>query len=266
MERAIAVPGGPAGEIEAGLHFPHRAPEPRAPALPLSRQTPGGTSRRSPVTPQPPETPAAGDDPAAGWVRRIQAGVDVERNFEQLYNYFHPRLFAFFHRQRLPPEECEELAQDALFSAFHKIATFEHRSRFSTWLGEIARNQYLNELRRRTSAKRDGVELPIAESLTSQDERTGVVLAATDPNPYEEAERKEQHAALREALVSLPPKMRRCAELRFLHNLKYREIATLMLLNLDTVKAHLGHAKQVLHEKLGPGAGRFTRLGREDEP
>jgi RNA polymerase sigma-70 factor (ECF subfamily) len=266
MERAIADLGGPAGESEGRLHSLHCVPKPSAPFLPLSRQTAGRPSRRSPVTLQPHGTPAA-DDPVAGWVRQIQDGVDVERNFELLYKRFYPPLFASFRRQRLPPEECEELAQDALFNAFNKIATFEHRSRFSTWLWEIVRNLYLNDRRRRTTAKRDGVELPLAESLTSEDESAGgVVLEATEPSPYEEAERKEQLTALRDALSSLPPKMQRCAVLRFQDNLKYREIATLMRLNIDTVKAHLGHARQVLHEKLGPQAGRFTRPGREDEP
>lgn len=263
MKRAVVDSGGPASEVKAGLDFPHRAPKLSAqPALP----------RRAPMTSRPPEPPA--DDPVAGWVKQIQDGVDVERNFERLYKHFHPRLFAFLHRQGLAHEECEELTQDALFKAFEKITTFEHRSSFSTWLREIGRNLCLNDWRRRTTAKRHGIEVPLAESLPSEDETLeGVVLEATEPSVHEEMERKEQTAALHEALSSLPPKMRRCAILRYQHNLKYREIADLIHLNLDTVKAHLGHARQALREKLGPDAGRLfpirkiiTRPGREDEP
>ncbi len=266
MERAIAAPGGPTRERQAGLHFPHRAATLRAPLSPPARQTPGGPFRRSPVMERPPATPA-GDGPVATWVKQIQAGVDVERNFERLYRIFHPRLFTHFRRERLSPEECEDLAQEALFIAFRKIETFEHRSRFSTWLWEIARNLRLNDVRRSETAKRDGIEIPLAESLSATAEGPqGVVLAAKEPGPDEEVERKEQAAALRKALGSLPPKMRRCAVLRYQHNLKYREIAAIMRLNIDTVKAHLGHARQLLHEKLGPGAGRFIRPGREDEP
>lgn len=259
--------GGPAGEIGTGLDSPHRAPKLRAHPLPFPCQPAGRPLRSSPVNLQPPEPSEAADDPVAGWVKQIQAGVDVERNFERLYKHFHPRLFASFRRQRLSPEQCEELTQDALFQAFHKIATFEHRSSFSTWLWEIVRNLYLNDWRRRTTAKREGIEMPLAESLTSQDDGvSGVVLAATEPSPYEDAERKEQVIILRDALTSLPPKMQRCAVLRYQENLKYREIATLMSLNIDTVKAHLGQARLVLRERLGPGAGRFIRPGREDEP
>jgi RNA polymerase sigma-70 factor (ECF subfamily) len=209
-----------------------------------------------PPEPEPRE-PREASDPVADWVAQIQAGVDVERNFERLYERFHPRLFVFFFRKGLARERCEELAQDALFNAFDKIATFEHRSRFSTWLLGIVHHLYLNERRLMGAAKRDGVELPLEDSPVtgSEEGRTaGVVLKAAEPDPYEEAERKEQVAALRKALQSLPPKMRRCAILRFQHDLKYREIATVMRLNIDTVKAHLGQARQLLRQRLGPGA------------
>jgi RNA polymerase sigma-70 factor (ECF subfamily) len=201
-----------------------------------------------------------------GWVRQIQAGVDVERNFERLYKRFYRPLFTFFHNQRLTHEECEELTQETFLKVFEKIAAFEHRSSFSTWLWEIARNLFFNNRRRRKTAKREGIELPLAESIPPEEDAGGVVLEATEPSAQDEMERKEQAAALWKALSSLPPKMQRCAILRFQDNLKYREIAVLMRLNLDTVKAHLGHARRTLQEKLGPEAGRFTRLGREDEP
>ncbi|MBW8875868.1 MAG: sigma-70 family RNA polymerase sigma factor [Acidobacteria bacterium] len=212
------------------------------------------------MTFQPREPEPAADDPVAAWVAQIQAGVDVERNFERLYERFHPRLFAFFRRHGLAPERCEELAQDALFNAFDKIASFEHRSRFSTWLWGIAGHLYVNEQRRMGAAKRDGVELPLEESQPADTERRrpgGVVLKAAGPSPYEEVEKKEQLATLREALISLPPKMQRCAILRFHQGLKYREIAEVMRLSLDTVKAHLGQARQVLQQRLGPQAGTF---------
>jgi RNA polymerase sigma-70 factor (ECF subfamily) len=199
-------------------------------------------------------------------VEQIQAGIEVERNFEQLYKHFHPRLFAYLFRRNLTPERCEELTQDALFNAFNKISTFERRSRFSTWLYEIVHHLYINERRRLGTAKRDGYELPLEESPTPEIEDgrpAGVVLMATTPSPYEDAERTEQLATLREALDSLPPKMRRCALLRFQQDLKYREIAEVMKIQIDTVKAHIGQAKQLLQKRLGRGARALSRLGED---
>lgn len=267
MTETAADPGRPTlSRRVGGLNSLHRVPKPRALFRSFSHPVARGPSGRSPVTLRPHE-PRETDDPVADWVAQIQAGVDVEPNFERLYKQFHPRLFAFFFRNGLARERCEELAQDALFNAFDKIATFEHRSRFSTWLWSIVHHLYLNERRLMGAAKRDGVELPLEESPApggGEDRGSGVVLKATEPDPYEEAQRKEQVAALRKALQSLPPKMQRCAILRFQHDLKYREIATVMRLNIDTVKAHLGQARQLLRQRLGPGAGALIR--HEDEP
>lgn len=253
---------------EGRLNSLHRVPKPRALFRSLSCPAARGPSGRSPVTLRPSEPePCEAGDPVADWVAQIQAGLDVQHNFERLYERFHPRLFAFFFRRGLARERCEELAQDALFNAFDKIATFEHRSRFSTWLWGIVHHLYLNERRLMGAAKRDGVELPIEDSPApgGEEGRTaGVVLKASEPDPYQEAERKEQTAVLRKALQSLPPKMQRCAILRFQHDLKYREIATVMRLNIDTVKAHLGQARQLLRQRLGPAAGALIRS--EDEP
>jgi DNA-directed RNA polymerase specialized sigma24 family protein len=45
--------------------------------------------------------------------------------------------------------------------------------------------------------------------------------------------------------------MRRCLALRVEQDLKYREIASVMRLSIDTVKAHLFQARQRLKETLG---------------
>jgi DNA-directed RNA polymerase specialized sigma24 family protein len=49
--------------------------------------------------------------------------------------------------------------------------------------------------------------------------------------------------------------MRRCTELRVLYDLSYSEIAGLMKISINTVKAHLHHAKKELRERLKPYFG-----------
>jgi len=57
---------------------------------------------------------------------------------------------------------------------------------------------------------------------------------------------------LREALVQLPQQMRRCAQLRVVHDLSYVEIAELMGISVNTVKAHLHQAQKALRAQLSP--------------
>jgi RNA polymerase sigma-70 factor, ECF subfamily len=53
----------------------------------------------------------------------------------------------------------------------------------------------------------------------------------------------------------LPEQMRRCTELRVIHDFSYKEIAELMEISINTVKAHLHQAKKELSERLKPYFG-----------
>jgi RNA polymerase sigma factor (sigma-70 family) len=61
---------------------------------------------------------------------------------------------------------------------------------------------------------------------------------------------EERSKILREAIEELPPQMRQAVYLRVEGNLKYREIAELMNVSIETVKAHLYQARQQLKRKL----------------
>jgi RNA polymerase sigma-70 factor (ECF subfamily) len=216
-----------------------------------------------------PDAEDSSADPVASWIEKIQEGIDVEHNFGLLYKHFHPRLFVQFHRWGFAAPRCEELTQDVLFRVFKNIGTFERRSRFATWLHEIVHNVYVNELRRIKAAKRDGFEVPIQEEngdTAGDDEPRNVApaLVAEIRSPYEETEHREQAKALREALATLPPQMRRCVYLRLYQGLKYREVAEILHVSIDTVKAQLGTAKVRLKQLLGSEAGIVKRLTDED--
>jgi RNA polymerase sigma-70 factor (ECF subfamily) len=209
-----------------------------------------------------------GGDPVSSWVEQIQAGIDSEANFERLFRHFRPRVTRFFSKRGLEPALCEELTQDTFFRAFDRIRSFERRSQFSTWLFEIAKNAFNNELRSRQAAKRDGYELPLQEERDpDEDDRAKVAspLISKAPSPYDEVERREQRLALRKALDTLPPQMRRCIFLRLDQDLKYREIAETLRISIDTVKAHLGQAKVRLQWMLADPDGELARLDEEPE-
>jgi RNA polymerase sigma factor (sigma-70 family) len=61
---------------------------------------------------------------------------------------------------------------------------------------------------------------------------------------------RERRAALLKALKELPPQMRICCELRYIRGLKYHEIAAVMKVSIETVKAHLHQARKRLQEIL----------------
>ena len=79
------------------------------------------------------------------------------------------------------------------------------------------------------------------------------------------APRAEVLADLRKAVGEMPAQMRRCVLLRVYQDLKYREIAEVMGIKLDTVKAHLGQARARLERELGDGGQIPARLREDDK-
>lgn len=227
-------------ELLLGIRFPHRARTDPAVETPSKGVKAVTTARED-------------EDPFGPVVREIQQGIRVDRNWTSICERLRPQLLRFFTHRGFPPTEAEDLCQEVLCKVFRGIQSFEGRSRFSCWVFEIARNHYANEVRGRQADRRKGREIPLLEERGSEeDDQHGraPALVAADPSPYENAEIEEQLARLRAALETLPPQMRQCFMLRFYQGLKFREVAAVMNVSLDTVKAHLGEARKRLRKLL----------------
>ena len=74
-------------------------------------------------------------------------------------------------------------------------------------------------------------------------------LPQPGPSPQDEVQRKERVGLVREAVKRLPERQRRCV-VYYVEGHKYREIAELMELSPETVKAHLNQAKRRLRDRL----------------
>ena len=182
-------------------------------------------------------------------VERILAGIDYEASCEVLYRLLQRRVKGFFAARGFSPDEAAELTQQTFIRVFTHIRDLHDPSRFLTWLFEIAVNILRNELRWRGAAKRDAFEASIEQLMEQRGEGSAELypaLNAPEPSPLEGALSRERRESLRAALDQLPPQMRRCVVLRIDQDLKYREIAVVMNISIETVKAHLHQAQQRL--------------------
>ena len=75
------------------------------------------------------------------------------------------------------------------------------------------------------------------------------------PNQLERLIDRERLTQVEALVAAMPEPMRTCFGLRYDHGYKYREIAVLMRVSIDTVKAHLHQAKERLKEKLALDLG-----------
>lgn len=199
--------------------------------------------------------PPVDDDPSRRLVELIQAGNEVEANFERLHGLHERRVRNFFVQRGFSQEEAADLTQDVFFRVFRGIASFRLEAGFKTWLFEIADHVYQNELRRRGAGKRKGWETSIETGGQDEDGKPAAFEPPpTEPRALEDVLERERAEALSRAINELPEQMRTCFLLRYDQGRKYKEIAVLMKISIDTVKAHLFQAKKRLKLELADTA------------
>jgi RNA polymerase sigma-70 factor, ECF subfamily len=185
-----------------------------------------------------------GEEQVLEAVRRFQTGDDRDAAFHLLFERYRGPVERFFTRRGVPPEEARDLTQETFLGIYRGLEGWRPEARFGTWVFKIATTTYLKRQRHRAAGKRRGVEVTEeAPGAAAALARPGGQLAAL----LDDEQRRELHRAMAE----LPDQMRRCLALRVHQDLKYREIASVMRLSIDTVKAHLFQARQRLGERLG---------------
>lgn len=175
---------------------------------------------------------------------RAWGGKSAEEAFRDLFDRNYLAVQKYFASWGVPTEECKDLAQETFLKAYSSLETFRGESNPQTWLYRIARNHLLNTRRSRMTRKREGQEVPLDVWLEV------APGPAVEADPLEEVLRGELFRSLRQAVMELPPQMRRCVLLRVYHDLRYREIADVLRVSIDTVKAHLYQARLTLRGKL----------------
>jgi RNA polymerase sigma-70 factor (ECF subfamily) len=189
-------------------------------------------------------------DPVAV-IRELKRGLNVEINFRWLFNRHHAQILRFFRRKGFDPEICRDLTQDTFLSVYKGLRDLRQEEQFESWLFAIAHNVWCSLIESRAAQKRSATVLSL-EGEGESDDRLSIAARLADPNadPLTVALEKEKLEKLREALVHLPKQMRHCAQLRVVHEMSYVEIAALLGISVNTVKAHLHQAQKALRAQL----------------
>ena len=181
-------------------------------------------------------------------------GHGHDEELRRLFDRYFRSVFHFFLNRGLAREEALDLTQDTFLRVYRSLQGFRGEAKVETWLFRIATNLWNNEVRRRRAEKREGWEV----SLEGVVEGGHPIRAdhhfdgwSEPAGPLETMLDDERRQVLREALGDLPPQMRRCVLLRIDQNLKYREIAGVMQISIETVKSQLSQARDRLEQKLG---------------
>jgi RNA polymerase sigma-70 factor (ECF subfamily) len=200
-------------------------------------------------------TGGRGADDLLHAVLELQEGIRVETNSRLVFERYYSWVHRFFGRLGYTPQDSEDLAQETFSQVFERIGSFRHEGSFKSWLFAVAANLHRNENRRRHQEKRKGAEVSI--DTAPEDDDPPPEPASPAPAPDQTAFAAERREALARVMAGLPPQMRQVVALRVGQDLKYREIAIVMQISIETVKAHLFQARQRLRAELGEECGEW---------
>ena len=172
------------------------------------------------------------EEPDSVLIRLSSAGDHVA--FEVLIRRYRADLARYSRRFWSGQHDRDELMQEAMISAWHKIGQFDGRSSVPTWLYRIMANAAVDEYRRRGRAAVPASHL-MAESAATQDSPEEAVV---------------EESLWWTALASLPPKYRLVSMLADHLGYSYAEISVICGVPEATVRTRLRRARRALHAAL----------------
>jgi len=162
-------------------------------------------------------------DPA--WLARLHAGDGSL--FEELQHAHGANLIAFLASRGTEANLCDDIAQEVWIKAFVRRHQFQGGS-FRAWLFQAAKNQRIDEARRRRP-----VEMP-------------PTFDAPDLAGVQSDRETDQRSALDDCWESLPPELNTTLRSYYFDEVTYDQIADQLKIPAGTVATRIHRAKQSL--------------------
>ena len=177
--------------------------------------------------------------------------IDQFRNgsndaFNELLNRYQAKAFNLSMRFVKNQEDAEEVLQDVFTTLYRKLAFFEGKSAFSSWLYRIVVNTSFMKLRKRRQTPAVSIEdlSPMAQQATL--EREDLLPEQTDVHTLS----RELRESLQVAIDKLPHDYRSVFILRDVDGLNNQEVSEILSLSIPAVKSRLHRSRLMLRRKL----------------
>ncbi len=175
-------------------------------------------------------------EPAPADLERARKGDDA--SFGRIVRLYQDRVYRLAWRMVRDAHEARDLAQEVFLRLWRGLDRYDPSRRFSPWFFRLALNVCLNERKRFRRAPLD------FQSMGSED--AAFEPPGDGPGAAEKADARERADRVRDAILRLDPSYRAVISLRYLEDLSYGEVATILDLPLGTVKNRLFRARERL--------------------
>ena len=180
-------------------------------------------------------------------VQRALTG-DAEA-FGEIVRRWERRIFALAYGMLGREEDARDATQETFLAAFRNLRGFRGEAKVSSWLHRIAVNQCITRQRQ--------ARVRSEAALDDEQEKDAANFALPVQSlPSRVVEGRQQTAAVRLAINSLPVELRQVVIMKEFEELTFREIADVLDLPLSTVKSRLYTAMKQLQMRLQRFEGR----------
>jgi RNA polymerase sigma-70 factor (ECF subfamily) len=180
-------------------------------------------------------------------VSRCKSG-DLDA-FETLVIKHQKKMFNIAFRMVNNYEDACEIVQDAFFSAYKGIQSFEKRSSFSTWLCTIVMNTSRNRLQQiRTKLSHE--QFSLDDPVSTKNGSIKFELASDRPSAEEQLEKKEMREKVHACIETLETEFKEVLILRDIQGFSYDEISDMLSVAQGTVKSRLFRAREYMKKCL----------------
>lgn len=176
-------------------------------------------------------------------IEEFRAGEQT--SFEELLSRYSNKVFSLASRLTRNAEDAEEVLQDVFVTVHRKIASFEGKSSFSSWLYRVTVNAAFMKLRKR----RQDLSVPL-EDVVQQSYSVAALKSPESAFVDAQSIRNQMLEALESAIRKLPDDYRPVFILRDVDGLTSREVSKILDLTVPAVKSRLHRSRLMLRRKL----------------
>ena len=155
------------------------------------------------------------------------------QSMEEIYQTYARTVYKFLLTKTHNEDLAEELTQETFYQAVKSIDRFDGKSKLSTWLCAIAKNQLMVYQRKH----------PIEGSIDDQKELHGISVEA-------EVFSEERRVELMKKLHMCPEPYREILYLRIFGSLSFREIGEIMGKTENWARVNFYRAKERLRKEI----------------
>jgi RNA polymerase sigma-70 factor (ECF subfamily) len=169
----------------------------------------------------------------------VQLSLKAPDTFYYLITRYEPKLLRYITRiTNIGPEESEDLLQEIFIKIYRNLNRFNRKLKFSSWVYRIARNEIINQYRKKKSYS---TTIDSFAENDDVDHLAGLMGEALSiDNVYIS---KENAAKVEAALEKLPDKYREVLILRYFEDQSYKEISDILRKPAGTVATLINRAK-----------------------